>query len=402
MPAFTPPFKVGGMTPFLIDITDATVTRIHDRVSAFRWETFAEPDDAADWRYGPPRAYMQSLCEHWLTRYDWRARERAMNILPHFTTVLDSQTLHLVLERGSGPSPQPLLLLHGWPYSFHSFSALVERLAHPERFGDHEQDAFTVIVPSLPGYDFSPPPSSPTGPRRIAALLDQMMETLGFDRYLVHGGDWGSATACMLGLYHADHVAGLHLTMSSVRHHGAPPRSNQVSTDAEDEERAFAAREHAIWQGESAYARIQATRPLKLAYAMADSPVGVAAWIAEAFHAWADLRHRSFEDAIPRDALLDEIMLYLVTNAANPASWIYVAEEIENYQSLLEGRRIEVPTAFAAYPDPVFPVPPLVVLKRAHRVVRHTVMREGGHFPFYEDPAGLLDDLRHFAADLRA
>jgi microsomal epoxide hydrolase len=390
------------MTPFTIKIPDATLTRIQDRVAAFRWEAFAEPDDADDWRYGPPRAFMRSLCEHWLTHYDWRASERNMNTLPHFTTVVDSQTLHLVLERGSGPSPQPLLLLHGWPYSFHSFSALVAQLAHPERFGGHEREAFTVIVPSLPGYGFSPPPAFPTGPRWIANLLDQIMVTmLGFDQYLVHGGDWGSATACMLGLHHAGHVAGLHLNMSSVRHHGAPPRSNRCPDDASEEERAFAALEHSLWQKESAYARIQATRPLKLAYAMADSPVGIAAWIAEAFHAWADLRHRSFEDAIPRDALLDEIMLYLVTDTANPSSWIYVAEGIENYQSLPEGRRIEAPTAFAAYPDPVFPMPPRAVLERAHRVVRHTVMPQGGHFPFYEDPAGLLGDLRQFASDLR-
>ncbi|MBE7210561.1 MAG: alpha/beta hydrolase, partial [Gluconacetobacter diazotrophicus] len=264
-------------------------------------------------------------------------------------------------------------------------------------------DAFTVVIPSLPGYDFSPSPNLPTGPRRIAGLLDRLMtDTLGLAPYLVHGGDWGSATAAMLGLHHAPHVAGLHLTMSSVRRHGAPPRADRVPDDASAEERAFATREAAIWRNESAYARIMQTRPLKLAYAMADSPVGVAAWIAEAFHAWSDLRNRPFEQAIPPDALLDEIMLYLVTDAANPASWIYVAEAIEDYQTLPPGTRIEVPTAFAAYPDPVFPMPPRSMLDRAHRVVRHTVMPRGGHFPFLEDPEPLIDDLRGFAAALSA
>lgn len=389
------------MIPFRIAVPDATLSRIRNRVMDFRWDAFVEPDDAGDWRYGPPRAFMRALCTRWIETYDWRASERAMNAVPHFTTTVEGQTLHLVLEHGSGTLPKPLLLLHGWPYSFHSFAGLIERLAHPERFGGRVEDAFTIIVPSLPGYDFFPPPALPTGPRRVAELLDRLMtDTLGLGRYLVHGGDWGSATAAMLGLHHADRVAGLHLTMSSVRHHGAPPRTNLVPDDASAEERAFAVLEAALWRDESAYARIMQTKPLKLGYAMTDSPVGVAAWIAEAFHAWSDLRERPFEQVIPPDALLEEIMLYLVTDAANPASWIYVAEAIENYQTLLPGQRIDVPTAFAAYPDPVFPMPPRSVLERAHRVVRHTVVSGGGHFPFYEDPEPLITDLRGFAADL--
>ena len=389
------------LTPFYVKIPDTTIERIIERVASFRWDDFREPGDAGDWRYGPPAAWMRDLCAYWVTRYDWRDAENALNVPPHFTTDIDGQALHLIYERGSGQSPRPLLLIHGWPYSFASYLHLIEPLAHPERFGGREEDAFTVILPSIPGYDFSPPPTTPTGPRRLAVLLNRLMtETLGHDQYLVHGGDWGSATAEMLGFHHPDHVIGLHLTMLSVRHDGAPPRTGAVPADASEDERTFAAREADLWKNESAYARIQATKPLKLAYGMFDSPVGVAAWIVEAFHAWADLRQRSFDAAIPKDRLLTEIMLYLVTDSFNPSTWIYVAEGREAYQTLSPGSRIEIPVALAAYPDPVFPMPPRDVAERSHSVVRYTEMPKGGHFPFYEAADSLLDDLRAFARSL--
>ncbi len=389
------------LTPFHLHVPDTTLHRIRERVASFRWADFHEPADAGDWRYGPPAAWMRDLCAHWVDRYDWRDAENALNVFPHFMTDIDGQRLHIIHERGSGPSPRPLLLIHGWPYSFASYVHLIEPLAHPERFGGREADAFTVVVPSLPGYDFSPPPTTPVGPQHIAALLDRLMtDTLGHERYLVHGGDWGSATAEMLGFHHPEHVAGLHLTMLSVRHHGAPPRTGDVPASASEDERAFATREAELWKDESAYARIQATKPLKLAYGMSDSPVGVAAWIAEAFHAWSDIRQRSFDDAIPRNRLLTEIMLYLVTDSFNPSTWIYVAEGREAYQTLPRGSRIDVPVALAAYPDPVFPMPPRTVAERSHSVVRYTEMPNGGHFPFYEAADPLLDDLRAFARSL--
>lgn len=389
------------LTPFRVHIPDEDLARIRARIESFRWARFPEPHDAADWRYGPPSAWMRTLCDHWLSDYDWREAERNMNAAEHFLTTIEDQQLHFIHERRSGARPRPLLLVHGWPYSFASYLHMIEPLAHPERFGGREDDAFSVVIPSLPGFDFSPPAPTPIGPRRIASLFSRLMtETLGYDDYLVHGGDWGSAIAEMLAFHHRASVRGIHLTMLSVRHHCAALRTGSVGENADAHERAFAMHEAGLWKNESAYARIQATKPLKLGYSMFDSPLGVAAWISEAFHAWSDLSRRPFSDAVSMDRLLTEIMLYLVTDSFGPSTWIYVAEGLEGYQTLPRGQSIDVPVALAAYRDPVFPMPPREVASLSHSVVRYTTMPGGGHFPFYEDPEALIDDLRDFARGL--
>ncbi|MBW0445118.1 epoxide hydrolase [bacterium M00.F.Ca.ET.228.01.1.1] len=389
------------LIPFRVNIPDEDLARIGERIKSFRWDHFLEPYEATEWRYGPPAAWMRTLCNYWLTDYQWRDAERNINTVEHCLAKIGDQEIHVIHERGSGACPRPLLLVHGWPYSFASYLHLIEPLAHPERFGGNRDDAFSVVIPSLPGFGFSPPPVAPVGPRRIASIFNQLMtDTLGYDEYLVHGGDWGSAVAEMLGLHHPANIRGIHLTMLSVRHHGAAPRTGSVGAAPGPTERSFAAREAELWKNESAYARIQATKPLKLAYSMFDSPVGVAAWIAEAFHAWSDLSQRPFSDAISMDRLLTEIMLYLVTDNFGPSTWIYVAEQLEGYQTLAQGQRIDVPVALAAYRDPVFPMPPREVASLSHSVVRYTTMPTGGHFPFYEDPDALTDDLRDFARQL--
>lgn len=196
-----------------------------------------------------------------------------------------------------GPSVQekPLLIAHGWPYSFHSYGGLVDRLAHPERHGGRIDDAFSVVIPSYPGYDFSSRPHKPMGPHAIALLFDTLMARLGYDRYVVHGGDWGAHITSLLGLHRPERVMGIHSTALALREAGAEQLSGKTPIDATEEERSFVAAEYAIWQREGAYSQLQATKPAKLAYAMLDSPVGTAAWIVEAFHAWADLKDRSFE-----------------------------------------------------------------------------------------------------------
>ena len=388
-------------TPFRVEVPPQKLDTIRARVRGYRWDHFGEPADGGDWRYGPPSAYLRELCAYWAEGYDWRAQEGTMNAVPHFLANVDGLDLHFVHERGSGPAPRPLLILHGWPYSFHSYTHLVERLAHPERHGGRVEDAFSVVVPSFPGYDFSGRPAAPMGPRQVATVLHRLMvETLGYGRYLAHGGDWGGYLVSLLGFDYPGQVAGIHSTALIARQSGAPSHSGQVAPDASEEEKAFAARELALWKREGGYALLQKTKPQALAYATADSPVGVAAWIVEKFHAWSDRRERPFGALFTRDQLLTEVMLYLVTDAFATSLWLYAGQERERLDVPPPGRRIEVPVGVAAFPDPVFPPVPRAVAEKSHRVVRYTVMPRGGHFPFYEAPDLLVDDLRQFARGL--
>ena len=389
------------IVPFKIDIASASLDSIRRRVHAYRWEAWSEPPDAGDWRYGPPLAYMRELCRYWVHDYDWRKHEHAMNLRQHFTTTLDDVDLHFTFEQGSGPNPTPLLIAHGWPYSFHSYDRLLDQLAHPERYETSSEAAFSVVVPSYPGYDFSGRPSHPMGPRAVAFLFDRLMAELGYDRYIVHGGDWGAHITSLLGIHRPERVLGIHSAALALREAGAEQLTGQVPEHAGAEESAFVASEYAIWQNEGAYSQLQATKPAKLGYALMDSPVGLAAWIVEAFHAWSDRRSRSFEELFSFDQLLTEVMLYLVTDAFPTSTWIYGGKRHEE-MTLPPGRRVTVPTGLAAFPDPVFPMPPRAVAERSHNVVHYTEMPFGGHYPFYEAPDLLIDDLRLFQRQLAA
>ena len=381
--------------PFQVHVAEKVLDRIRERVRAFRWDAWGEPRDADDWRYGPPASFMRALCGYWSDGYDWRLHERSMNEMAHFVTDVDGIDLHFVHERGSGTSPVPLLIAHGWPYSSHSYDSLVGQLAHPEQHGGTTEDAFSVVVPSYPGYDFSSRPPHPMGPLAVALLFDNLMMKLGYDRYVVHGGDWGAHVTSLLGFHRSEHVIGIHSTALCLREAGAGQLSGETPADAGAEQRSFAANEYAIWQREGAYSQVQATKPAKLGYAMIDSPVGTAAWIVEAFHAWSDRTDRRFEEVFTFDQLLTEVMLYLVTDAFPTSTWIYGAKRLEE-KTLPVGSRVEVPTALAAFRDPVFPMPSRQIAQRSHNVVQYSEFSRGGHFPFYEAPDSLVADLRAF------
>ena len=381
--------------PFSIHVSEEVLSRIRERVRAFRWDAWSEPPDAGDWRYGPPVSFMRALCSYWTDHYDWRLHERSMNALPHFVTALDGMDLHFVHERGSGSDPAPLLIAHGWPYSWRSYDGVVGPLSHPERHGGRIEDAFSVVVPSYPGYDFSSRPPHPMGPRAIAFLFDRLMAELGYDRYFVHGGDWGAHITSLLGFHRPERVIGIHSTALCLREAGAEQLSGETPADASAEEKSFAANEYTIWQREGAYSQLHATKPAKLGYAMIDSPVGTAAWIVEAFYAWSDRTEKPFEELFSFDQLLTEVMFYLVTDAFPTSTWIYGAKQFEE-KTLPALSRVEVPTALAAFRDPVFPMPPREVAQRSHEVVQYSEMPRGGHFPFFEAPELLVNDLRVF------
>lgn len=366
---------------FTIAVSNERLAAIRARVEAYDWGAIP---DAGGWRSGVGLDDLRRLVDHWLTRYDWRAQERRLNLLPHFMAEVLGQRLHFVHARGNGSRP-PVLLLHGWPGSFIEFEALIAPLV---------ADGHDVVVPSLPGYAFSGRPTAPIGPRQTAELMHGLMvELFGVNRYLVQGGDWGAAIGAWIAHGYPDAVSALHLNMVLIHAEDAAP--------TQPDELAWAAGRAEQRKEEAGYAQEQGTRPQTLGIAMSDSPVGVAAWILEKFGAWADVP-RDYEGrpdlwkAFDEDLLLTNIMLYLVEASFVTSTWMYRGRVLEGSASFPAGARISVPTGVAAFPDPVFSPPPRSHAQKTYNIVHWTQMPTGGHFAALEQPDLLLADMRRF------
>jgi microsomal epoxide hydrolase len=372
------------ITPFEIPTNPEEVAWIRRRVEEFRF--FEEPE-GHKWEHGANRAYMERLRERWLTGYDWDATVRRLNAFPNVRVEVEPGFhLHCIHRRSSRADARPLLIAHGWPGSILEFEAIIERLAEPE---DASAPAFHVVAPSLPGYAWSDRPKTPIGPRAVAALYDRLMGVLGYDGYLYQGGDWGCVIGGWIGL-DSRKVQAIHLN-------GYGLRSADMSAKT-DEEKRWLGWAQQIRATETGYLMLQATKPQSLGFAMMDSPMGVAAWLAEKYCGWSDLSSGLVDPPFPLDTLLDTIMIYLTTRSFLSATWIYRGMFLEGGFSIPEGRRIEVPTGVAAFPHDLLAFPPRSMVERGYNVVHWTDMPQGGHFAGLEEPELLLADIRRFAA----
>ena len=376
---------------FRLAFPDDALANIRARVAAFPWHEM--PADGG-WAYGANLDYMKELAAYWVTEYDWRAHEAAINRFQHFTTPVDGVDVHFIHEKGSAPAPMPLIISHGWPGSVAEFMNIIEPLAHPERFGGDAADAFDVVAPSLPGFGFSGKPPRPWGPRKMADVFAKLMtERLGYDGYLAQGGDWGGAVSSWLGFDHAPACKAIHINILTMRH-SDPPKG--------PEEEAWAERFERKQETEDGYRTQQATKPQTLSYAMMDSPVGVAAWLVEKFNSWSDTEGDDIESVYSKDELLTNIMIYVLTRTFNTASWIYYGRREEGGRILSpEGRRVEVPTACALFPKELLAWPPRSYAERLYNVTQWSEFPTGGHFAAMEEPDALIADIRKFARTLR-
>ena len=380
--------------PFAIRIPDEKLAAIRARVEAYSW--FPAPANEQGFAYGMSTPVMQDIQRYWLETYDWRAAEAELNRWPQFTAEVDGQAIHFVHVVGEAKGRRPLLITHGWPGSVYEFWQAIGPLAFPSEHGGCAEDAFDLVIPSLPGYGFSGKPASPLGQRATAALWDKLMrDVLGYPAYLAQGGDWGSMVTSWLGKNHgtADGKGGcrgIHLNMMAMRPTPALPQT--------PEETAWLQRSQMMMQMEGAYLMQQATKPQTLAMALMDSPMGTAAWILEKFHGWSDLRERGLLEVYTRDQLLTNVMIYLVNDAIATSVWYYNALFQEGGASLPEGERCETPTAFASYPGEEYILaPPQSWAKRAYNITRWTQLPRGGHFAAMEVPEIYVADVRDWA-----
>lgn len=378
-------------TPFKVDIPQAQINEIKSRVANYPWHEM--PDDGG-WDYGTNLDYMREFCDYWANHFDWYTQQDVINRFNHFKVDIDGIDLHFIHEKGSGSNPRPLIISHGWPGSVVEFLDIIDRLAHPERFGGDERDAFDVIAPSLPGFAFSSRPPRPWGPRRMASVLNTLMtDVLGYEKYIAQGGDWGGAISSFLGFDYPEHCVAIHINILTMRH----PDGVQTREEREWE------RQFEIDQFiEDGYRAQQSTKPQTLSYAMNDSPVGVAAWILEKMTSWSDTDGNNVESAYTKDELLTNIMVYIVTRCFNSASWIYYGRREEGGRVLSpEGLRVEVPVGCAILPKEFLAWPPRSYVERIYNVQHWSEFPRGGHFAAMEEPELLANDIRQFAKLIR-
>lgn len=380
-------------TPFKLRIPDADIADLRVRLARSRFPDQA-PGDA--WAYGTDVAYLRGLVEYWRDGFDWRAEEAALNAFPQFRAGIDGLDLHYLHVDGVGPNPMPLLLLHGWPGSVFEFLEIIPLLTDPARFGGDARDAFTVVAPSLPGYGLSFQPGHKRFgvPEMADCVANLMHDVLGYSRFGAQGGDWGAAVTSRLGYAYADRMIGIHINMMMAA--GRDPAAFQNPT--EDEKRYLGELTH--WtREETGYQWIQGTRPQTLAFALTDSPAGLAAWIVEKFRAWSDCGG-DVERAISRDRMLADISLYWFTGAIGSSFWPYYAR-LHGSTILPVGEKISVPAGYAQFPREILKPPRSAAERVFSNLRRWSVMERGGHFAALEQPELLAQEVRAFFRELR-
>ena len=371
---------------YKINVSDQQISNIISKIKDYPWSSI---ENMEGWTHGTNKEYLKELCEYWASDFDWKKHENLINSFTNFKTNVDGIDIHFIQEKGSGKNQKPLLLMHGWPGSIVEFLEIIRPLAHPEEFGGNEEDAFTVIVPSLPGFGFSGSSKKPIGPRKIAEILNKLMtDNLNYKQYVAQGGDWGATIANWLGYDHHISCKAIHINCLTMRHPDGP------QTDEEKKWQNKFDQDQIIQDG---YRTQQATKPQTLSYSMADSPVGIAAWIIEKMHGWSDLKDNNIESVYSKDVLLANIMVYVLTNTFNTASWIYFGRREEGGRYFPKDfKKINIPTGISMFPKEMSEWPPSSYIERIFNVQHLSKMNSGGHFPALENPKILVKDINLF------
>jgi pimeloyl-ACP methyl ester carboxylesterase len=300
--------------PFRIEVPQLVLDDLHERLAKTR---FTPATEGADWEYGTSSSFLKQLCDYWRKGFDWRKQENYINTFKQFRAEVDGVGLHFIHAKGKGDNPIPLLLVHGWPDSFARFLKIIPMLTNPAEHGAEVQSSFDVIVPSLPGFGFSDRPRQRGLTFAFGDLLHKLMvEKLGYPRFAVHGGDWGSVVAEHMARSHSESLIGIHLTDVPFFHIFQKPN------DLSHAEAVYLKKMEAFPQKEGAYVLIQSTRPQTLACGLNDSPAGLAAWIVEKFRDWSDC-DGDLERCFSRDEILNNIMIYWITQTIDSSFFPY-------------------------------------------------------------------------------
>jgi pimeloyl-ACP methyl ester carboxylesterase len=374
--------------PFRIAIPQEQLDDLRRRLALTRWPDREPVGDASQ---GVPLERMKALIKHWHDRYDWRRVEARLNTYPQFVTTIDDIDIHFLHVRSQHATATPLIMTHGWPGSIIEFVKVIDALTNPTAHGGRSEDAFHLVLPSLPGYGFSGKPTATGWDRhRIARAWHTLMTRLGYERYFAQGGDWGAVVTQAMGHQAPTGLAGIHINMPAV-----VPKELPAQLSA-DEQRALDALNVFFTKG-AGYAQIQATRPQTLGYALADSPGGQAAWIYEKFMIWSD-SGGNVESVLSMDEMLDDISLYWLTDSATSSARLYW----ENADLAFYAVEIDVPVGVTVFPGEIYRAPKTWAQQCYHRLVYWSEAPKGGHFAAFEQPEIFAREVRAAFAAMRA
>jgi pimeloyl-ACP methyl ester carboxylesterase len=376
------------IAPFTLAVPDAALEDLARRIDLIRWP---EKETVSDWSQGAPLAALQDLVGYWRLGYDWRRCEARLNALGQFTTAIDGLDIHFIHRRSPHPGAMPLILTHGWPGSVIEYLDVIEPLADPVAFGGRAEDAFHVVAPSLPGYGFSGKPAATGwGVEKIAAAWAELMQRLGYERWFAQGGDWGAIVTTALGQQAPAGLAGIHTNMPLAR-----PTAEDRKAPGEDIRLALeaGAKYKAV---DSGYSKIQSTRPQTIGYALVDSPVALAGWIYEKMWAWTDNAGRP-EDALSRDRMLDNIMLYWLPATGASAARLYW----ESFGAIGTSGPVTLPAGISTFPREITKAPRLWAERILQNIVYWNDCPAGGHFAAWEQPEIFVNEVRACFALMR-
>jgi pimeloyl-ACP methyl ester carboxylesterase len=386
--------------PFKVHFSDADLKDLHKRILATRWPKSETVTDASQ---GVQLATIQKLAKYWTSKYDWRKAEAKLNSYPNFITNIDGLDIHFIHVRSKHANALPLIVTHGWPGSIIEQLKLIEPLTNPTAYGGKAEDAFDIVIPSLPGFGFSEQPTEGGWePNRIARAWITLMNRLGYKRYVAQGGDWGDAITELMGVMAPPELLAIHTNLPAVvpgeiigaifSHQPAPP------TLSTDEKRAWDQIAYFVTKG-LGYAQEMGNRPQTL-YGLEDSPIGLAAWILDHDIRSYELITRVFDDkkeGLTKDDILDNITLYWLTKTAVSSARIYWENKVPFFLPL----GVKIPVAVSAFPDELYTAPKTWTEKAYPKLIYFNRPDKGGHFAAWEQPELFTKDMRAAFKSLR-
>ena len=377
--------------PFQINIPENELNQLSERLKNTRWP---DAETVSSWDQGIPLDYAKSLTNYWMNEYDWRRCEKMLNQWPNYMTSIDDIDIHFIHKPSPHPDALPIIISHGWPGSVIEFCKVIDALTEPEKYGGDAKDAFSVVVPSLPGYGFSDKPNNPgTSVEKIGRMWGQLMKRIGYKEYVAQGGDWGAIISQSMAITEVGDCKAIHLNMPIVM--PDPDTMNELS---EKEQSALAAMNY-YNEWDSGYSKQQSTRPQTVAYGLSDSPVGQMSWIIEKFYSWTDCvqkGEKKLESVLTKDELLDNVMIFWLTNSSASSARLYW-ESFNNPNF----DPINTPTGCSQFPKEIFQCSRRWAEKRFSNLIYWNELDRGGHFAAFERPDIFVEELRNCFRSIR-